>query len=114
MKKKKKKKKGKEKTFPVRERLHRRLQVLPAAACRCVLSIAGHDCSGTSPGKPLFMGHLHSGDTKFGAGKNFHIIFKCVTAIEVTPLFRGKEHIFLVPKPGFDLHSGGTKHSKHH
>ena len=50
--------------------------------------------------EPLLMGHLHSVDTKFGPGKNFQIIFESVTAIEGTPLFRGKEHIFWVPKPG--------------
>ena len=109
-----KKKKKKKKTYPVRERLHKRLQVLPPAVCRCVLLIAGHDCSGTSP-----LGSLYSWDTSIQGTqnlvpeKNFHIIFECVTAIEGTPLFRGKERIFWVPKPRFNLHSGDTKHSKH-
>ena len=106
--------KKKKKKFPVRERLHKRLQVLPVAVCRRVLLIAGHDCSGTSP-----LGSLYSWDTSIQGTQNlvpeksFHIIFECVTAIEGTPLFRGKEHIFWVPKPGFDPHSGDTKHSKH-
>ena len=109
-----KKKNQKTKTYPERGRLHRRLQVLPAAVCRRVLLIVGHDCSGTSP-----LGSLYSWDTSIQGTqnlvpeKNFHIIFECVTAIEGTPLFRGKEHIFWVPKPGFDPHSGDTKHSKH-
>ena len=90
-----KKKKQKTKTYPERGRLHRRLQVLPAAVCRRVLLIVGHDCSGTSP-----LGSLYSWDTSIQGTqnlvpeKNFHIIFECVTAIEGTPLFRGKEQWF--------------------
>ena len=42
--------------------------------------------SGTSP-----LGHLNSGTTKFGPGKMF---FVHVTAIEGTPLFRGKGPFF--------------------
>ena len=38
--------------------------------------------------------------------KNVHITYLFVTSIEGTPLFRGKEHFFWVPKPGFYLHSG--------
>ena len=73
--------------------------MLPAAFCRCVLLIAGYDCSGTSP-----LGSLYSWDTSIQGTqnlveKNFHIIFECVSAIEGTPLFRGKGHNFWVPKP---------------
>ena len=94
-------KKKKKKTYPVRERLHMRLQVLPAAVCRWVLLIARHYCIETSP-----LGSLYSWNTSIQGTqnlvpeKNFHIIFECVTAIEGTPLFRGEEHIFWVPKPG--------------
>ena len=93
--------KKKKKKFPVRERLHKRLQVLPAAVCRRVLLIAGHDCSGTSPlGSPYSWDTSIQGTQNLVPEKNFHIIFECVTAIEGTPLFRGKGHIFWVPKPG--------------
>ena len=53
---------------------------------------------GTSP----FRGH------KIWSQKNVHLIFVFVTSIEGTPLFRGKGHVFWVPKLGFNLHSGGT------
>ena len=36
-----------------------------------------------------------------------YITFLFVTSIEGTSLFRGKEHFFWVPKPGFNLHSRG-------
>ena len=46
-------------------------------------------------GTPLFIGHLHSGYTKFGPGKKkVHITFVSVTSIEGIPLFRGKGHFF--------------------
>ena len=97
----KKKKKKKKKPKQVRERLHKRLQVLPAAVCRRVLLIAGHDCNGTSPlGSPYSWDTSIQGTQNLVPEKNFQIIFECVTAIEGTPLFRGEEHIFWVPKPG--------------
>ena len=52
----------------------------------------------------MFKEHLHSGDTKFGPGKNIYIVFESVTSIEGTLLFRGTEHFFWVPKPGFNFH----------
>ena len=41
-----------------------------------------------------------------GSRKNVRIHITClfVTSIEGTSLFRGKEHFFWVPKPGFNLH----------
>ena len=36
------------------------------------------------------------------------MIFISVTYIEGTPLFKGKGQVFLVLKPGFNLHSGDT------
>ena len=59
-------------------------------------------------GTPLFKRHLHSGDPKFGLGKNVQIIFVFVTTFEGTPPFREKGHFFWVPKPWFKLHSGNT------
>ena len=59
-------------------------------------------------GTPLFKGHLHSADTKFGCEKNVYIIFVSVTSIEGTPLSRGKDHFSWVPKPRFNLHSGNN------
>ena len=54
------------------------------------------------------LGHLHSGDTKFGPLKKVHIIFIFVTSIEGTLLIQGKGHFFWVLKAGFNLHSGDT------
>ena len=51
---------------------------------------------------PLFKGR------KLRSRKNVHMIFVFVTSIEGTPLFRGKGHLFWVPKLGFNLHSGDT------
>ena len=34
-----------------------------------------------------------------------YITFLFVTSVEGTSLFRGNEHFFWVPKPGFNLHS---------
>ena len=54
--------------------------------------------SGTFP-----LGQLYSGDINLFR-KNVHIIFICCLFIKKTPLFRGKEHSFWVPKPTFNLH----------
>ena len=57
--------------------------------------------SGTS-----LLRHLQWGKTKFGPGKNVHIIFAVViTSIEETPLSRPgtKGHFCWVPKPWFNL-----------
>ena len=51
---------------------------------------------------PPFRGH------KIWSQKNAVIIFVSITSIEGTPLFRGKEHVIRVPKPGFNLHSRDT------
>ena len=53
---------------------------------------------GTSP----FRGH------KIWSRKNGHLIFVFVTSVEGTPLFRGKGHLFCVPKHRFNLHFGDT------
>ena len=53
-------------------------------------------------GTPPFRGH------KNWYRKNVHIIIASVSFIEETPLFRGKGHVFWVPKPWFDLHLGDT------
>ena len=45
---------------------------------------------------------------KIWSGKDVHMIFISVTFIEGTPLFKGKGQVFLVLKPGFNLHSGDT------
>ena len=54
----------------------------------------------------------HSRDTCVLKGspiKKFsYITFLFVTSIEGTSLFKGKEHLFWVPKPGFKLHSSDT------
>ena len=55
-------------------------------------------------GTPLFNGHLYSGNTKIWSGKNFYISFVFVTSSKATPQFRGKRHLFWVPKTGFNLH----------
>ena len=83
----KKKKKKKKKTYPVRERLHKRLQVLPPAVCRCVLLIAGHDCSGTSP-----LGSLYSWDTSIQGTQNLVPEKPSSWSLNVLPLLKG--HLF--------------------
>ena len=45
---------------------------------------------------------------KIWSGKDVHMIFISVTYIEGTPLFKGKGQVFLVLKPGFNLHSADT------
>ena len=65
-------------------------------------------------GTPLFNGHLHSADTKFGPGKNAHIVFVSVTFNEEIPLFRAKGHLFWVPRPRFNLHWEDTFTLKRH
>ena len=70
----------------------------------CPLSFSKY--SGTSP-----LGHVYSRDTsirghKIWSLKNVHIIFESVTFIEGTYLFRGKGHVYLVPKTGFDSIQG--------
>ena len=50
----------------------------------------------------IYRGH------KIWSGKDVHMIFISVTYIEGTPLFKGKGQVFLVLKPGFNLHSGDT------
>ena len=108
------KKKKKKKTYPVRERLHKRLQVLPAAFCSRVLLIAGHDCSGTSP-----LGSPYSWDTSIQGTQNLvpekklpHNLWICYRYWRDTS-FQGRGTHFLGPKTWVDLHSGDTKHSKH-
>ena len=58
---------------------------------RCVLLIAGYDCSRASPLGSLYLRNTSIQGTRFGPGKTFLMIFECVTAIEGTPLFRGNE-----------------------
>ena len=53
-------------------------------------------------GAPLFREH------KIWSGKNFYISFVFVTSTKATPQFRGKRHLFWVPKTGFNIHSGDT------
>ena len=48
------------------------------------------------------------GKQQFGLRKTSTYSLPSVTSIEGRPLFRGKGHIFLVPKPGFNLHSWDT------
>ena len=45
---------------------------------------------------------------KIWSGRDVHMIFISVTYIEGTPLFKGKGQVFLVLKPGFNLHSEDT------
>ena len=53
-------------------------------------------------GSPPFRGH------KIWSRKNVHMIFVSIPSSVGTPLFRGKAHIFWVPKPGVNLHSEDT------
>ena len=54
-------------------------------------------------------GHLYLRDTsiqgsqKISPEKRPHKIFASFTSVEETPLFRGKRHVFWVPKPWFDI-----------
>ena len=60
---------------------------------------------------PLLWNTSNQGTPPFRAHrtwKNVVKIFVFVTSIEGTPLFRGKEDFFWVPKPGFNLHSADT------
>ena len=107
-------KKKKKKTSPVRERLHMRLQVLPAAVCRWVLLIARHYCIETSP-----LGSLYSWNTSIQGTQNLvpekklpHNLWMCYRYWRDTS-FQGRGTHFLGPKTWVDLHSGDTKHSKH-
>ena len=60
-------------------------------------------------GTPLFKGHLHSGDAKFGPGKTFTpSLYLLLSSIEGIPLFREKGHFFQGPVPGINLHSEET------
>ena len=72
------------------------------ATCRLKHPVRSHLCN-LSFGKPLFKGHLHSGDTKFVL-----ILFVSVTSVEGRPQFSGTGHYFWIPKPGFNRHSGDT------
>ena len=54
--------------------------------------------SGTFP-----LGHLYSGDINLVPEKRPHNLY-VTSLLKKTPLFRGKEHSFWVPKPTFNLH----------
>ena len=57
------------------------------------------------------LGHVYSRSTSIQGTQDLvpeyvHIVFESVTSIEGTYLFRGKGHVFLVPKTGFDSIQG--------
>ena len=73
-----------------------------------ILQFHSNGIRNLSFGTPLFNGH------KIWSRKDAHIVFESVTFIVETPLFRGKGHLFWVPKPRFNLHSADTFTLKRH
>ena len=59
-------------------------------------------------GTPLFKGHLHSGDTKFGPGKRICKLCICHLHWGDSSIQGKAGYLFWLPKSGFNLHSGNT------
>ena len=90
--------------LPLPRRISSSLRVPKAVSLTCTVTILDKEQLqwNLSFETPPFRGH------KIWSRENVHLIFVFVTSIEGTPLFRGKGHLFWVPKLGFNLHSGDT------